>query len=275
MREMLDVDGRDLLLSMLEDRWKSEGKDYKWVKPAAVAEHEEGLKEAEHRKYYEDYYFALYDELERERDEVGERGLKRGWSVVKKKTKNGMGRTSPSKVSKLQKASALLGLNLARFVEAGSDNVEEFKRESVDPAEVVEMADLMGVDISTEYDLIDVLIDATKEGIPDGWEVGQDSEGFVYYFNAESGESSWDHPNDDVYAEKLAKVRENRDRVKNTKKESSLPYKISMQPWREFRDKHDKRYFYNFATCAKTRILPPELKTVIQEYRNEKTQHLS
>jgi len=45
--------------------------------------------------------------------------------------------------------------------------------------------------------------------VPEGWETGSTPEGTMYYFNATTGESSWEHPLDGVYRQRYAELKAN------------------------------------------------------------------
>jgi centrosomal protein CEP164 len=50
-----------------------------------------------------------------------------------------------------------------------------------------------------------------KEGLmkplPSGWKPCQDENGELYYFNFDTGKSSWDHPYDEIYKKRVIQER--------------------------------------------------------------------
>jgi hypothetical protein len=66
---------------------------------------------------------------------------------------------------------------------------------------VLVFAHYLGIDIEKERDLIDIAQEALED-LPDGWQLGigeDDSAGIPYFYNDDTGESSWHHPEEKKY----------------------------------------------------------------------------
>ena len=69
-------------------------------------------------------------------------------------------------------------------------------------ADVAAMAEFMAVDLKAEPGLLWVVEQALVAPLPAGWtEHTDDDDGTEYYYHAESGESTYDHPNDAIFAQ--------------------------------------------------------------------------
>ena len=67
------------------------------------------------------------------------------------------------------------------------------------------------MDLDEDRDLVWIAKEGLKAPLPKPWKPCQTKEGDIYYFNFETGESTWDHPCDEHYKklferEKLKKV---------------------------------------------------------------------
>ena len=49
-----------------------------------------------------------------------------------------------------------------------------------------------------------------KAPLPPPWKACQTKDGDIYYFNFESGESTWDHPLDELYKKKYSDAKNNK-----------------------------------------------------------------
>ena len=64
--------------------------------------------------------------------------------------------------------------------------------------ELNEYATFLGINIADEPDLLWVARQGLKTPLPENWKPCQAPDGSLYYFNFATGESSWEHPADDV-----------------------------------------------------------------------------
>lgn len=89
------------------------------------------------------------------------------------------------------------------FQAPGGDSI--VLEEEIDPSyeptqeEVLEYAKWLGMDTVEDSDLLYIAREGLKAPLPDKWKpckTGDTEE--VYYFNFETGESTWDHPCDKV-----------------------------------------------------------------------------
>ena len=74
---------------------------------------------------------------------------------------------------------------------------------------VLEYAEFMGLDIAAESHLLWIAaaaVQACAEPLKDGWTEQVHGED-LYYFNTQTGESSWDHPCDEKYRQLLETER--------------------------------------------------------------------
>lgn len=65
--------------------------------------------------------------------------------------------------------------------------------------EVWEYARWLGMDPETEDELLWIAREGIKAPLPADWKPCKSTSGDVYYFNFSTGESRWDHPQDDHY----------------------------------------------------------------------------
>lgn len=79
--------------------------------------------------------------------------------------------------------------------------------EEIDPSyepteeEIVEYAKWLGFDTDADKDLLYIAKEGLKAPLPPDWKPCQTTDTTeIYYFNFKSGESSWDHPCDNVSA---------------------------------------------------------------------------
>ena len=74
-------------------------------------------------------------------------------------------------------------------------------------ADVKEMAEYMGIDITVETHLLWLAKLAVLEALPEGWEEVETEDGRILYLNAELGTSTEEHPNDPHFKELLDRER--------------------------------------------------------------------
>mmetsp|Transcript_29633 Transcript_29633/g.78477 ORF Transcript_29633/g.78477 Transcript_29633/m.78477 type:complete len:157 (+) Transcript_29633:64-534(+) len=79
--------------------------------------------------------------------------------------------------------------------------LEEKPSEEFEPTEeeVRNYAEWLGMDPEADADLIYLAREGLKAPLTDGWKPCQNAEGEIFYFNFETGQSSWDHPADETY----------------------------------------------------------------------------
>ncbi|KAM4652587.1 centrosomal protein of 164 kDa isoform 2-T3 [Discoglossus pictus] len=88
--------------------------------------------------------------------------------------------------------------------------LEEDYDESYIPQEheIQEYARLIGVDPKTEPELMWLAREGIVAPLTAEWKPCQDITGDIYYFNFATGQSTWDHPNDEHYRELVVQERE-------------------------------------------------------------------
>eukprot|EP00297_Palpitomonas_bilix_P002413 CAMPEP_0113912858 /NCGR_PEP_ID=MMETSP0780_2-20120614/29180_1 /TAXON_ID=652834 /ORGANISM="Palpitomonas bilix" /LENGTH=787 /DNA_ID=CAMNT_0000909903 /DNA_START=213 /DNA_END=2576 /DNA_ORIENTATION=- /assembly_acc=CAM_ASM_000599 len=247
--------------NIAENLWKADQAVFGWTKPDDVIEHENMLLNDNGRQQKEAYLLSLVEEFEGKRNNNDIYPASNGGSVMTARS------DVKGKSKKKGKALMRTSVNMLAFLDdGGNDDTITFNPDKVSPAEVEEMAGVMGVNIRAEFELIDIVMEAVKAGIPDGWEVGQDQQGNVYYFNPATRESSWDHPLDAYFSDKLEKKREE----SKSGQAADLVAKVERLPWREFKDDKNCRYFYNFFSRVKTRKVPVDLRRVVMEYKGSR-----
>jgi hypothetical protein len=72
-------------------------------------------------------------------------------------------------------------------------------------AEVYEFAKYLGMDPDEDRHLLWIAQQALNATLPAVWTEHKDEEGNTYYFNADTGESSWEHPLDDYFRKLYAR----------------------------------------------------------------------
>lgn len=79
--------------------------------------------------------------------------------------------------------------------------LEEKPSEEFEPTEeeVRNYAEWLGMDPEADADLMYFAREGLKAPLTDGWKPCQNAEGEIFYFNFETGQSSWDHPADETY----------------------------------------------------------------------------
>merc|ERR1719295_2511247 len=93
--------------------------------------------------------------------------------------------------------------------------LEEKPSEEFEPTEeeVRNYAEWLGMDPEVDADLMYLAREGLKAPLTDGWKPCQNAEGEIFYFNFETGHSSWDHPADETYRNLVQdKKREKRER---------------------------------------------------------------
>lgn len=65
--------------------------------------------------------------------------------------------------------------------------------------EILEYAKFLGMDLQKDRDLFYIAKEGLKAPLPEPWKPCQTRDGEIYYFNFETGDSTWDHPCDEYY----------------------------------------------------------------------------
>ena len=75
-------------------------------------------------------------------------------------------------------------------------------------AEILEYASFLGMDPGEDSDLFYIAKEGLKAPLPAPWKPCQTREGDIYYFNFETGQSTWEHPCDEYYKQMFLKEKE-------------------------------------------------------------------
>ena len=88
--------------------------------------------------------------------------------------------------------------------------------------EILDYAQYLGIDPIKEKDFLWIARDGLKTPLPPAWKPCKSSNGKVYYFNFETGESIWDHPCDiqckELYEQEKKKRKDKNSSVKKKTK---------------------------------------------------------
>ncbi|CAF1302561.1 unnamed protein product [Adineta steineri] len=74
--------------------------------------------------------------------------------------------------------------------------------------EIHQYATYIGIDPDKESDLLWLAKEGLMKPLPSGWKACQEENGELYYFNFDTGKSSWDHPYDEIYKTRVIQARE-------------------------------------------------------------------
>eukprot|EP01061_Rhynchopus_euleeides_P023941 TRINITY_DN3874_c0_g1_i1.p1 TRINITY_DN3874_c0_g1~~TRINITY_DN3874_c0_g1_i1.p1 ORF type:complete len:290 (+),score=53.53 TRINITY_DN3874_c0_g1_i1:64-933(+) len=96
-------------------------------------------------------------------------------------------------------------------------------------ADIHEYAVYLGVDPDREKDLMWIAVEGVGARLPAGWKPCSTQRGQVYYYNTRTGASSWTHPRDVEYKQRLAEERAKRQAVHREWPE--LPSEVERQAW--------------------------------------------
>ncbi|CAF1202134.1 unnamed protein product [Adineta ricciae] len=77
------------------------------------------------------------------------------------------------------------------------------------PEEIREYAIYIGIDPDKEPHLLWLAKEGILKPLPPGWKPCQEEHGELYYFNFDTGTSSWDHPCDEIYKARVIEERNN------------------------------------------------------------------
>ena len=79
--------------------------------------------------------------------------------------------------------------------------------------EVVEYAKWLGMDMVEDKDLMWIAREGLKAPLPENWNPCKTTDtDEIYYFNFSTGDSTWDHPNDEYYRSVCEKEKKKRNR---------------------------------------------------------------
>eukprot|EP00982_Pelagococcus_subviridis_P002061 15844-Pelagococcus_subviridis.AAC.8 len=92
-----------------------------------------------------------------------------------------------------------------------SDNQEILEEAGSDyePAEeeVIEYARWLGIAAKEDATMLWIAREGLAAPLPEGWKPCRTGDGQVYYFNFDTGASSWDHPMDEAFRAKVEEAR--------------------------------------------------------------------
>ncbi|GAA28853.2 centrosomal protein of 164 kDa [Clonorchis sinensis] len=77
-------------------------------------------------------------------------------------------------------------------------------------------ASSIGIDVAKEADLLWIAKEGVSAPLPRGWQVLQDENNQIFYYNNASGQSLWEHPLDSYYRKKVEQARFRRLQVGST-----------------------------------------------------------
>ena len=87
----------------------------------------------------------------------------------------------------------------------------------------------MDVEKDKDKDLLYIAREGLKAPLPDPWKPCQTREKEIYYFNFETGESTWDHPCDEYYRKMYEREKEKRNRQQAQAQQmtsNAIPYEL-------------------------------------------------
>ena len=73
--------------------------------------------------------------------------------------------------------------------------------------DVTEYAKFLGMDVDADAHLLWIAKEAMEAPLPEGWTQHEDKDGFVYFYNTGTQQSTYEHPMDEFYRKVYAKVR--------------------------------------------------------------------
>jgi len=90
---------------------------------------------------------------------------------------------------------------------AAPDELDQDTIGDLDPKQILEYANYIGIDVSKEPHLLWIAEEGIAAPLPDGFTEHQDQEGQVYFYSKETKESTWVHPLDNHYMEMVKQYR--------------------------------------------------------------------
>eukprot|EP00054_Salpingoeca_dolichothecata_P013412 m.74835 g.74835 ORF g.74835 m.74835 type:complete len:145 (+) comp20463_c1_seq4:105-539(+) len=122
--------------------------------------------------------------------------------------------------------------------------VEEFD-ENFEPSELTmfEYAAVLDLDPNKDSSHFWIAREGLKARLPPGWKVFEDSQtGDIYYFNMDTGESSWEHPSDAIFKDLLEEERKIVAKREKAKKEAMAePARQVLPPISKKKPAHSKK----------------------------------
>lgn len=120
---------------------------------------------------------------------------------------------------------------------AGITILEQEKDHSLEPTEddVDEYAEWLGMDPDADGDLLWIAKEGLMAKVDYPWHVCQNNDGEYFYYNFETRESSWDHPNDEAQREKYRVLKAQREAAEKQRQsgtgasEPSLPLSLRIR----------------------------------------------
>jgi len=91
--------------------------------------------------------------------------------------------------------------------------LDEVVDEDYEPTqqEIHEYGEWLGMDLDQDQELLWIAREGLKAPLPKSWKPCQSSDGDIFYFNFETGDSVWDHPCDDHYRRMYRRAKARRD----------------------------------------------------------------
>ncbi|KAM8927689.1 centrosomal protein of 164 kDa [Pelodytes ibericus] len=116
--------------------------------------------------------------------------------------------------------------------------LEEDLDESYIPQEneIKAYARLIGIDQDSEPELMWLALEGIAAPLPPQWKPCQDVTGEIYYFNFATGQSSWDHPSDELYQELVIQERKKLQTQGGNKKEKEKKKKKEKKKEKKVKD---------------------------------------
>jgi len=88
--------------------------------------------------------------------------------------------------------------------------------------EIREYAIYIGIDPDKESHLLWLAREGIMKPLPPGWKPCQEENGELYYFNFDTGKSSWDHPCDEIYKARVIEERRRQSNLLDTNPRGTL-----------------------------------------------------
>ena len=131
------------------------------------------------------------------------------------------------------------------ILEHGAHLLDDAVRASYEPsqAELRNYADWLGMKAGEDDQYLSIAEEGLKSALPEGWKSCESAEGEVFYFNTQTGESTWDHPVDNLCRAKLAAA-------KNPEKRPASDSEIIKDLSRQLKEKDDEICHLNEALAG-------------------------
>lgn len=130
----------------------------------------------------------------------------------------------------------------------------------ITPEEVMEMADYLGIDVRTEYDLLWIAKQAVIAPLPKDWGQFMDESGHPYFFNQVTKKVARQHPSDRFFLDQIKVERQLKwQRLTALQAQGStvgMGPDSNKSPWVDFVDPAGVTYYYNVLTNETAAELP-------------------